>query len=198
MVAKFDIYNYRDMYRVCGTLALTTPEDHPAWQYLDLTFESDRCIVYAANGVQLARMAIPCETKDIPHGYHIMVRPAKPTSHTKSIELYIDEGAGNYTIIFIDGEDEILDSITEPFCKESPVGFENIYKKLEANLGVEGTGQYSIAVNPKVLLRTLEGLKAYDKIIFNFANIHEPFRVFPVSDDNQGAECYVYPMRLWT
>lgn len=198
MKACFSIYDYRDMYRICGTLALTTPEDHPAWQYLDLTFESDHCTVYAANGVQLARMIIPCETKDIPYGYHIMVRPVKPTSHTKSIELHIDEGAGNYTIIFIDGEDEILDSITNPLCDLPFVGFDKLRERMETSLGVDGCGNYSIAVNPKVLLRTLEGLKAYDKIIFNFADKHEPFRVFPVSDDNQDVECYVYPMRLWT
>ena len=197
MIAKFDIYNYRDMYRNCGVLAAAAPEDHSAWRYLDLTFESSRCVIFGSNGVQLARVVIPCEMHGIPYDYHIMIHPIKPTSHTKSVELHIDEATETYTIIFVDSEDEILDSVTESFYKAPPVGFDRLYKKLEENFGPKGEGQYSIAVNPKVLLRTLEGLKGYDKVIFNFASIVEPFRVFPETDD-QDIECMVYPMRLWS
>lgn len=195
MKITFDIYNYRDMIRVCGTLAMNAPPDHPAWQYLDLTFDDHRCKVYGANGVQVARMYVPCQTDEVPFDYHLMIHPVKPTSHTKTVELYVDPSAGTYTLVFIDAEGEVLDSVTEPLCQLSPISFDDMYKRLEANLGVEGTGNYTIAVNPKVLLRALESLKPYDKVIFNFASPVQPFRLFPY-DCDQGVEYMVFPMRL--
>ena len=195
MKVTYDIYNYRDMIRVCGALAMTAPSDHPAWQYLDLTFDDNRCKVYGANGVQIARMMVLCQTEEIPFDYHLMIRPVKPTSHTKTVELYIDPSAGTYTIVFVDAEGEVLDSVTEPLCQLQPVGFDDLYKKLESNLGVEGTGNYTIAVDPKVLLRVLEAMKPYDKIIFNFASVHQPFRVFPC-DCDQDVEYMVFPMSM--
>ena len=196
MIAKFDVYNYKDMYRNCGVLAATAPEDHPAWRYLDLTFEADCCTVYASNGVQIARICIPCAMTDIPFDYHIMIHPIKPTSHTKSVELHIDESTETYTVFFVDGEDEILDSITESFCKDAPIGFSKLYERLENNFGVTGAGEYSFAVDPKVLLRALEGVKGFDKVVFTFASPTSPFRIFPPNVD-QDITCMVYPMRLW-
>ena len=200
MVAKFDVVHWRDVIRACNAVIATNDKDRILTKYMDFVFDLyDRsAVVYGSNGCMITRVTVPCEIKDIPKDYHLLIPPLKIPAHTKSIEIHIDEEKKEYTIIFIDSEDEIIDTFISDFVDGQPLDYESFYKKAQDNFeshSKDGTGKYFIAVNPKYLLAALEGLKSCDSVIMNFGSVVQPFTIRPYDGDID-ATALVYPIRV--
>lgn len=199
MVAKFSIYSWRDIIRICAPMARSPQADRDALQYLYFWFDHTDCMVYGANSVQVSRIQVPFTSTDVHYGVNLLVEPVKPTSHTQNVELHIDLDKKEYTIIFLDSEDEILDGVTRPFASCEPLNYPLLYERAQQNfdlLSVDGSGRYYICVDPKILLRSLEGFKGCEKVIFNFGGRNQPFTIRPYGDDDLNAMALVNPVRM--
>lgn len=199
MVAKFSSQSWRDILRVCGSVSMSCPNENDVCRYLDLCFIGTNCIAFGSNTYQVSRVSVPCEITDIPFDYHLLVLPEKVPPRSRFIELHIDEKKQEYTIVYIDGEDEEIDASIVPFFAGGRIDYEDIFSKAQEQIWEynHGFGKYHIAVNPKLLMAALDGMKSCDSVIFNFAGINQPFTVRPFDDDDGlAAKALIFPVKI--
>lgn len=198
MVAKFKVADWRDILRVCGTIAASNPKDRIVTQYLDFHFNGPECCVYGSNGAQISRIVVPCVNQDIPPEYRLLVPPMKIPARTRSVEIHIDDGIKEYEVICLDSEDDVIDAVRSSFCACDLPDYGSFFDKVWKDIDVynNGEGKYFIAVNPKYLMNALEGLKSCDHVILNFANRHQPFMIRPYGDEYIDVTAMVCPVRL--
>lgn len=194
--AKFNVYSWRDIMRICGGVASTSSKDKIICQYIDLCFKTVECVAYGSNAYQVSRVSVPCEIKDLPDGYHLLIKPMKIPSGTKFVEIHIDQANKKFDIAFIDADDDIRDAAVCEFFDGDPMDYEMFYKRSHESIDKygHGEGKYCISVNPRYLITALEGLKSCDHVILNFADRTDAFSIRPW-DDSIDAEALVLPVR---
>lgn len=200
MVAKFDIYSWKDILRVAGTIAATSPKERVMTKYMDFhfPFPGNSATVYGCNIYQASKLTVPCETRDIPDDYHLLVLPQKVPPHTRSVEIHINAGKKSYSLMYIDSENDIIDACDCEMIDGDPVDYESLFKKALDNFERESTdssGKYYIVANPRYLMNALEGMKQCDSVILNFGNQVQPFTIRPWGDNDENITALVLPVR---
>lgn len=197
MDIKFTVYAWRDIMKICGAITLTCPKEMIICRYIDLRFESCECIAYGSNGCQFTRISVPCECRDVPWQYHLLVKPMKIPSGTKFVEIHIDQKNKKFDVAYIDAEDDIRDAVVCDFFDGDPFDYERFWQKTHDTLNQynQGSGQYFICVNPKYLINALEGMKSCDRVIMNFGSCVDGFTIRPYDDDQPNIEAVIYPVR---
>lgn len=197
-LVKFDIYAWRDIHRVCGTVTASCAIDRIICKYMDLHFTPVECTAYGSNGAQISKVIVRCEAKDIPFNYHLLIPPMRTPAHTRSVEIHIDDEEKEYTVIFIDAEDEIIYSQSFPFFDGEPLDYESFYKKTQDKFDSysrDGQGKYFIAFNPKYLIAALEGMKNCEHVYLHFGSQVDPCMIRSDGEELV-ATALVYPVRV--
>lgn len=202
MVIKYDISDWKNLMKICGTVAAFGFRQRPILGYISIYADTVNNVTtcYACNGYQAGKLVIPCRLQDVPHNYRLMILPVKAPSHTRSVEIHIDGDKKSYIVIFIDDEDEIVGSTDDyDFFDGEPLDVEQFYKKAQEafdKTSQDGSGKYFIAVNPKYLISALEGMKSCEIIIMNFAERNQAFTIRPFNDGSIDAAALVLPVRI--
>ena len=90
MVIQYDISDWKNLMKVCGTVAASGNANRPALGYISVYADTFNNVTtcYACNGYQAGKLVIPCRLQDVPHNYRLMILPVKTSQ----------DGSGKYFI----------------------------------------------------------------------------------------------------
>ena len=195
-VITINNYDWNDLVKICGKTC--DGKSRPSLGYVYCEFVGDWCTAYAADGFRLSKLEFRCEKGiDLADVLILYLKPTRAPSGTKIVQLFVDQDKDQYDIVFVDGDEDVLESVTEPVPSfADPVDIPKIVKSCEENIDRynHGQGQYCIAMNPKRLLAALEGFKSCDSVVLHFGGPYDAMMIRP-RDDLQ-ARAFVLPMRL--
>ena len=195
----FSVYDWRDLMKAATPIVNSkATREKILTKYLCFNFADQEATVYVCNGVQLLRARIPAKWEEPFALKNLLIPPAKIPARTRSIEMFIDgpDDAPNTNIAFIDDDNDIIDSVEVPFVTFDVVdyaGYFNMCLKKVQDINL-GDGRYQIAVNPSVLLDTLQGFKDAEAVVLNFAEPSDGFIVTPTN--NYDFQTVVLPVRI--
>lgn len=198
MIAVFDVWNFKDIQKVCSPVLAET-EERMTLTYMVLAFTDDLCRAYGSNGYQVSRIEVPCKlsVKGLYTPEKVLLRPVKIPPKTKKVILSTDDPENVY-ITFYSAENTMTGDYTQPVLKAEPLEFEDkIIKPALENIDKynHGEGAYMIAVNPEYLLNALAGMKDCESVIFNFASPVNSFTIRPYKGE-QNITALVFPVRI--
>ena len=198
MIAVFDVWNFKDIQKVCSPVLAET-EERMTLTYMVLAFTDDLCRAYGSNGYQVSRIEVPCKlsVKGLYTPEKVLLRPVKIPPKTKKIILSTDDPENVY-ITFYSADNTMTGDYTQPVLKAEPLEFEDkIIKPALENIDKynHGEGAYMIAVNPEYLLNALAGMKDCESVIFNFASPVNSFTIRPYKGE-QNITALVFPVRI--
>lgn len=198
MIAVFDVWNFKDIQKVCSPVLAET-EERMTLTYMVLAFTDDLCRAYGSNGYQVSRIEVPCKlsVKGLYTPEKVLLRPVKIPPKTKKVILSTDDPENVY-ITFYGADNTMTGDYTQPVLKAEPLEFEDkIIKPALENIDKynHGEGAYMIAVNPEYLLNALAGMKDCESVIFNFASPVNSFTIRPYKGE-QNITALVFPVRI--
>lgn len=198
MIAVFDVWNFKDIQKVCSPVLAET-EERMTLTYMVLAFTDDLCRAYGSNGYQVSRIEVPCKlsVKGLYTPEKVLLRPVKIPPKTKKVILSTDDPENVY-ITFYSADNTMTGDYTQPVLKAEPLEFEDkIIKPALENIDKynHGEGAYMIAVNPEYLLNALAGMKDCESVIFNFASPVNSFTIRPYKGE-QNITALVFPVRI--
>ena len=198
MIAVFDVWNFKDIQKVCSPVLAET-EERMTLTYMVLAFTDDLCRAYGSNGYQVSRIEVPCKlsVKGLYTPEKVLLRPVKIPPKTKKVILSTDDPENVY-ITFYSADNTMTGDYTQPVLKAEPLEFEDkIIKPALENIDKynHGEGAYMIAVNPEYLLNALAGMKDCESVIFNFASPVNSFTIRPYKGE-QIITALVFPVRI--
>ena len=198
MVTKFAVADWRSIMRICGSISATCRPEQITCRYILLRFDVFECVAYGSNGTQITRISVPCTVSEVPAGYQLMVLPMKVPARTKFVELDIDEVSKNYTVSYIDEDNDIIDAQLCNFFDGEPMDYEYYCNKTQDTISQYGYGEgkYVTFINPKILINALDGFKSCDYVILNFADRFDPFTIRSYDDDRINTLAIVNPARF--
>ena len=198
MIAVFDVWNFKDIQKVCSPVLAET-EERMTLTYMVLAFTDDLCRAYGSNGYQVSRIEVPCKlsVKGLYTPEKVLLRPVKIPPKTKKVILSTDDPENVY-ITFYSADNTMTGDYTQPVLKAEPLEFEDkIIKPALENIDKynHGEGAYMIAVNPEYMLNALAGMKDCESVIFNFASPVNSFTIRPYKGE-QNITALVFPVRI--
>ena len=193
---SFSVWDWRDILRASlPILESKCIRNNPDAQYISFSFQDGIATVYCTNNIILFRADINVQTEKDFSLKSLLLPPIKAPAHTKAVELYIDPEALDTTVSFVDEDNDIVGSSVVKHIDICPPDFDRIYKSCQGKIDKYnyGAGLYHIAVNPAQLIAALQGVKDDEKVILNFAEIHNAFMIRPV--DRDGYKTLILPVR---
>ena len=205
MTIEFDIWTWRDIQRVCGSVVAKTEGGlYPLMRYIRFESEDGICTAYGCDGYQLSRLTCRCNYQTPSDKKIFYLPPIRPLTGTKSVSISPDSGSEKnaadgpcHTVSFIDAKGRVTDTMCVSIPDEEYINVDLLIDKTIKNIDQynNGSGQYCIAVNPKKLIASLEGMRDRDKVILNFASPLNGFTIRP-GDGDDDILALVLPMKI--
>ena len=138
MIAVFDVWNFKDIQKVCSPVLAET-EERMTLTYMVLAFTDDLCRAYGSNGYQVSRIEVPCKlsVKGLYTPEKVLLRPVKIPPKTKKVILSTDDPENVY-ITFYSADNYPLAMMAyclQAACMQGLRPFQRLPRYIPANRG---------------------------------------------------------------
>ena len=197
MIIEFNVYDWRDIMRVCGPTLGTDPNKEML-SYINVKCNNNWFSAYGCSGYQVARVSVRCIMDAKLLDVSFICKPQKIPVGAARVQVLHDGLPNKYTILYRDKKGCSLSAVQIEAPDGEMVDAEKIINSSLKNLDAYnyGEGKYMICVNPKYLMNALQGLKDCDAVIMNFGSRVQPFLIRPRDNSEKDVIELVLPIRI--
>ena len=205
MTVSFDVYDFKDIQKVCSPVVSTTEEDlrRAYLNYICLTVSEieKTCTAYGCNGYMASRITVPCKIEgEAPK--HILFSPVKviPKTRRVTVEPVTVGEEHSVRFIFYNECDLRLGEVVQTVIDSEPIDYADMFKRTDKAVCERcgPDGRYRIAVNPKYLLNILNGMKDAKSVLLYFGDATQAMRIYPRGYDGcENTDAFLLPVRIF-